>query len=320
MELKKTMADISLLEAEVFSSFQGQAEKQCIKLEAKLQKDVPSLYCDPDKITQVLTNLISNSIKFTPEDGRITLGIKNKKNAVEISIQDTGIGISGQNIAGLFDRFSQFDRVNGPGEKGTGLGLAISKEIVEMHGGRIWVKSKPGKGSTFTFSLPRLSQDEIFREYLVSGLREAKENHCPLSLIVVHMKHIEKIERDLGGQKTTEILQEMERLIERTLRRKSDIVSRYKYGEIIVAILMDTAKKDAFSVKERIRQVIADEIQEQEWPKDTELFLDVVTYPDDAGTEEELINKISKGLWDKEITEKRNKGGEYGKKEDFSHR
>ena len=158
---------------------------------------------------------------------------------------------------------------------------------------------------TLKVNVLRVSQDEIFREYLVNGLREAEENNCPLSLIVVRMKHIEKIERDLGSQKSTEILQEIEGLIGMTLRRKNDIVSRYKYGEIIVAILMDTAKDDAFSVKERIRQAIAAAIQEKEWPKDTELSLDVVTYPDDAATDVALINKISQGLWDEEITKKR---------------
>jgi len=301
MELKKSSVDISSLAEEVLFSFQNQAGKKHIQLKTRLKRGLPPLYIDPDKISQVLANLISNGIKFTPENGSITLGVKDKGKEVEISMADTGVGISQDNMARLFDRFSQFNRVYGPGERGTGLGLAISKEIVEMHGGLIWVESEVGKGSTFTFSLPQMSQDEIFRAYLTTGLREAAEKNCPLSLVVARMKNIEKIEGGRTGEKVFEILQEIEGLIARTLRRKSDIVSRYKYGEIVIAILMDTAKQDALSVKERIRQAIEAEMQEKRWPKDIELFLGVVTYPDDAKDEVELINKISQGFWVDEI-------------------
>jgi nitrogen-specific signal transduction histidine kinase len=296
MELKKSSVDISSLAEEVLFSFQNQAGKKHIQLKTRLKRGLPPLYIDPDKISQVLANLISNGIKFTLKNGSITVGVKDKGKEVEISVSDTGVGISQDNIARLFDRFSQFNRVYGPGERGTGLGLAISKEIAEMHGGRISVESEVGKGSTFTFSLPQVSRDEIFREYLTNGLQEAAEKNCPLSFVVVRMKNIEKIERGRTGEKVFEILQEIEGLIARTLRRKSDIVARYKYGEIVIAILMDTAKKDAQSVKERIGLAIEAEMQEKRWPKNIEFFLGVVTYPDDAKDEVELINEISQGF------------------------
>ncbi len=312
VELKKSSVNISSLVEEVLVSFQKQIEKKNITLETRLKGEMPPLYIDPDKISQVLTNLVSNSIKFTPESGHITLGIKDKREEIEISVKDTGLGIARENIPELFDRFSQFNRVYGPGERGTGLGLAISKEIVEMHGGKIWVESELGKGSTFTLSLPRLSQDEIFREYLTNGLREAEVKDCPLSLIVICMKNVEKIERDYTDVKVFAILQETEEVIVRTLRRKSDIVSRYKYGEIIIAILMDTARRNALSIKERIGQAIEAEIREKGWPKDIELILDVVTYPDDATNEVDMINKISKGFWVEEISDEGSKGGKDG--------
>jgi len=311
MELRKSSVNIASLLEEVFSSFQNQAKTKETKLIISVNKDIHSIYIDRDRIYQVMTNLIANSIKFTPAGGRITVATKDMENEVEISVTDTGVGISPQNIAGLFDRFSQFNRVYGPGDGGTGLGLAISKEIVEMHGGRIWVQSEVGGGSTFTFSIPKMSQDEIFREYLTSGLREAAVKDCPLSLVVIHMKNIEKI-KAYTDAKVFAILQDIEGLIARTLRRKSDIVSRYKYGEIIIAILMDTAKKDAVSVKERIGQEIKVAVQEKAWPKDIELFLDVVTFPDDAKDAVEMINKISKGLWVAEIFDDKTKGGEDG--------
>jgi PAS domain S-box-containing protein/diguanylate cyclase (GGDEF)-like protein len=316
MELRKTSVNIVVLVEEVISLFQNQAKNKKIELTTSVEEDLHSIYIDRDRISQVLTNLISNSVKFTQSHGRIVVDIKDYGTEIEISVTDTGIGISSQNVAGLFDRFSQFNRVYGPGERGTGLGLAISKEIVEMHGGRIWVESQVGRGSTFYFSLPLLSQEEIFREYLIEGLREASSKGCPLSLVVIHVKHVKKIMRACTDAQAFSILSEIEGLIAKTLRRKSDIVSRYKYDEIIIAILMDTAKKDALSVKERIRQEIEIEIKEKGWPKDIGLFLDVVTFPDDAMDEMELINKLSQGLW----TEERGKGGKDGEKENLDYR
>jgi len=312
LELHKSSVNISALSVEVLSSFHNQLKNKKIKLKNLIKKDIANLYIDPDRISQVMTNLIGNSIKFTPANGCITLEVKDAEREVKISVSDTGIGIARENIAGLFDRFSQFDRVYGPGERGTGLGLPISKEIVEMHGGRIWVESEVGKGSTLTFSLPRLTQDEIFRDYLTTGLREAMLKDCPLSLVVIRVKNIEKVIKTYTDAQVFAILQETEELIARTLRRKSDIVSRYKYGEIIIAILMDTAKHDALSVRARIRQEVETEMHEKGWPKDIELFLDVVTFPDDAADETELINKIAQDFWMEETTTHRVTGGGHG--------
>jgi diguanylate cyclase (GGDEF)-like protein/PAS domain S-box-containing protein len=312
LELHKSSVDITALAQEVFSGFQNQAHNKKIQLKLCIRNNMSPLYIDPDRISQVLTNVIANSIKFTSAHGSVTLQIQDKEREVEMSVTDTGIGIARENIAGLFDRFSQFNRVYGPGERGTGLGLPISKEIVEMHGGRIWVESEVGKGSTLTFSLPRLTHDEIFREYLTTGLREAMLKNCPLSLVVIRVKNIEKVIKTYTDAQVFEILRETEAIIARTLRRKSDIVSRYKYGEIIIAILMDTAKHDALSVRARIRQEVETEMHEKGWPKDIELFLDVVTFPDDAADETELINKIAKGFWLEETTTYKVTGGKHG--------
>jgi PAS domain S-box-containing protein len=320
LELHKSSVDIAALAEEVFSTFQSQAHSKKIQLTSCIKRDVPPLYIDPDRISQVLTNVIANSIKFTSAHGSITLELRDKEREVEISVTDTGIGIARENIVGLFDRFSQFNRVYGPGERGTGLGLPISKEIVEVHGGRIWVESEVRKGSTITFTVPRLTQDEIFHEYLTTGLQEAMLKDCPLSLVFIRVKNIERVIKTYKDEQVFAILRETEELIAKTLRRKSDIVSRYKYGEIIIAILMDTSKQDALAVRERIRQEVAIEMHEKGWPKDIELFLDVVTFPDDAADEAELINNIAKGLWKEETTEQKITGGNNGQKENIDYR
>jgi len=118
---------------------------------------LPKVLADPERIHQIVTNLLHNGIKFTPEGGQITLkAIKESegRNAVIISVQDTGIGIAKEDLSRIFERFYKSDRARSRDLGGTGLGLAISSHLVALHNGRIWVKSKEQKGSTFYFTLP----------------------------------------------------------------------------------------------------------------------------------------------------------------------
>jgi light-regulated signal transduction histidine kinase (bacteriophytochrome) len=108
-------------------------------------------YCERDRILQVLSNLVGNALKFTPEGGKVTVAIKKGEGETVFKISDTGRGIPQKDLANIFDRFWQAKQTN---RLGTGLGLSIAKGIVEKHGGRIWVESKEGKGSNFYFSLP----------------------------------------------------------------------------------------------------------------------------------------------------------------------
>ncbi|PIU39777.1 MAG: hypothetical protein COT00_05175 [Candidatus Omnitrophica bacterium CG07_land_8_20_14_0_80_50_8] len=130
------------------------AKSKDIKIIKNLDRNFPEIPLDPGKITQVLNNLIGNAIKFTPQNGKITVtsawhpdGTK-----VVVSVSDTGTGIAPENIPKLFQRFEQFG--DQQGISGTGLGLSIAKEIVERHGGEIMVQSELKKGSMFTFTLP----------------------------------------------------------------------------------------------------------------------------------------------------------------------
>ena len=129
------------------------AEKKRVKLSIKLDDDLPKARFDSDGIIQVLTNLISNSIKFTPEKGQVTVFAQHKGEDLIIRVSDTGTGIPKEALPKVFDQFYQ---VHQPGQqvKGTGLGLAIVKKIVMMHGGRIEVESEVGQGTTFTVFLP----------------------------------------------------------------------------------------------------------------------------------------------------------------------
>ena len=108
---------------------------------------------DERKIRQVLLNLLSNAIKFTPEGGRIEVAAAPNGESVEVSVSDTGVGIAPEDHEAVFEEFRQVGAADKKAE-GTGLGLALARKFIELHGGKIWVKSQVGAGSTFTFMLP----------------------------------------------------------------------------------------------------------------------------------------------------------------------
>ncbi len=101
-----------------------------------------------------MLNLLSNAVKFTPQGGRVAINAVRADGATEISVSDTGIGIAAQDQELIFEEFRQAGGDYTRKREGTGLGLALARKFVELHGGRIWVKSEMGKGSTFTFALP----------------------------------------------------------------------------------------------------------------------------------------------------------------------
>jgi signal transduction histidine kinase len=131
--------------------FRPLAQKRRIALEIGAPADALAVRADPLRVSQVLGNIVGNALKFTPEGGRISLRASSNGREVEIDITDTGAGISASDREHLFDNFWQAQRND---NRGVGLGLAIAKSIVEAHGGRIWCDSTPGKGTTFSFTLP----------------------------------------------------------------------------------------------------------------------------------------------------------------------
>src|SRR5262249_44405546 len=130
------------------------AARKELALSCDLPDDLPELTADPQRVAQVLTNLLNNAIKFTPEGGRIAVRARREAGAVRGGGSDTGIGIVAAGPPHLFQPFPQVDMSPTRGFGGTGLGLSISKALVEAHGGVIGVSSEPGRGSTFWFTLP----------------------------------------------------------------------------------------------------------------------------------------------------------------------
>lgn len=152
--LKKETLDMRDLARHAASSFMSKAKLKGLELEVRLPDGSLELRADADRMMQVLTNLVDNAIKFT-EKGRVGIEAMLEADRIVCAIYDTGMGISKDNMPNVFGKFQQFNRAPGSGEKGAGLGLSIAKGIVEAHGGKIWVESEPGKGTTFKFTLPK---------------------------------------------------------------------------------------------------------------------------------------------------------------------
>ena len=146
---------VCLLIEQAVERLSMQAERGGLVLEAECPQDLPLVMADPDRLVQVLVNLLHNSIKFTSPGGRILVSANDKKDNVQFSVEDTGSGIPASELSRIFERFYKTDRARSGG--GTGLGLAISRHLVEAHGGKIWAESIEGQGSTFFFTIPVVS-------------------------------------------------------------------------------------------------------------------------------------------------------------------
>ena len=150
LELKPTRpADIILPASERLSL---QAERGGLSLSIECPEDLPLVMADANRAQQVVVNLLHNAIKFTPSGGNVAVGAQAQGNFIHFYVRDTGIGIAPEDLPRIFERFYKVDRSRAT--SGTGLGLAIARHLVEAHGGKIWVESEPGQGSSFSFTIP----------------------------------------------------------------------------------------------------------------------------------------------------------------------
>lgn len=163
MKLEIADVDIGRLVEDACNGLSSWANSKEISLMREIAGGLPAIRIDPNRIVQVFNNLIGNALKFTPKGGRITVGAKLAENGteVELSVQDTGVGIAKEDLGKVFERFLQVGERRQTDIGGTGLGLSIAKDIVEAHGGRIWVESDSGRGAKFIFVLPVMFKEKL---------------------------------------------------------------------------------------------------------------------------------------------------------------
>jgi signal transduction histidine kinase len=135
--------------------FRPAAEEHQIRISVADSLDCPSFQADPDRLTQIFTNLIGNAIRYSPEGSEITLSAECKAGEIHLSVRDGGPGIPNEDLPFIFDRFYRVNKSRSKVEGGSGLGLAIARQLAEVHGGRLTVENLPGGGTQFTLILPR---------------------------------------------------------------------------------------------------------------------------------------------------------------------
>ena len=280
------------------SSLRPHADVKSIQIEVEVPEQLPAVYGDPEKIEQILTNLIGNAIKFTPDGGKILITAKpfpkEKKGGygdrVAVSVKDTGIGIPSEHLESIFEKFHQVEISLHRSVSGTGLGLAITKGLVEAHQGKIWVESEVEKGSTFTFTLP-ISEGERreprFRFILDKEFKRAQENDSPLTLFLIQVL-------DERGEVEKALLDQLEEKVKQCLCREADILLRREKEKILAALCEANLKGTQV-----IRQRIEEEIQKH--PLEGQgapvlVKVGTATYPEEALSKAELFRLAKERL------------------------
>jgi DNA-binding response OmpR family regulator/two-component sensor histidine kinase len=199
MKLQTVPQNIVSLVRALTLSFTSYAERKKITLKFNSTENEIIVYVDSEKFEKIITNILSNAFKFTPEGGRIEITINRTDKYVIVSVSDTGVGIQKEKISKIFDRFYQVDGSHTREQEGTGIGLSLTKELIELHKGKIEVESEAGKGSTFRISLP-LGKDHLKPEEISEDSENIKimmnESEQDIEKKVESKIDIELLEKD----------------------------------------------------------------------------------------------------------------------------
>ena len=293
IKIKSQELDLRGLVEFILSSFKPQAEGKSIHLDMEVVEGFSPVYGDRENIEQILTNLLGNAIKFTPEGGKVSVLVnpfREEGGMVAISVRDSGIGIPEDQLEKVFKKFYQVDGSLHRSVSGTGLGLAITKGLVEASDGTIWVESEIGKGSTFTFTLPVSKgekRDPHFRLALDGAFQRAQENFSSLTLFLIEVL-------DERAEAKDALLDQLEETVKKCIYRKSDIVLQ-REREKILSVICEVDLQGA----QVIRQRIEGEIQKH-FIKDRDnppvIKLGVATYPEEAISKRNLFRRAKEKL------------------------
>ncbi|MFH1360548.1 MAG: ATP-binding protein [Candidatus Omnitrophota bacterium] len=288
-DIRREAVDIVDLVKGVKTTFLPQAKDLGLNIKTEFNKEHIELYVDRDKIIQVFINLIGNAFKFT-QTGQIALSVLDRNDVIVCSVADTGFGIAKENLPLVFGKFQKFDQSALTKEKGTGLGLSICQGIVELHGGQIKVKSEVNKGTTFTFTLPKLSVEQIFQEYVRSGIKNASRQKGVLSIVVFHIQNAAQAFDNMDRARLSLMIEGLRKIAKTNLRRKADLSLEGKNS--ILMVLTQTEKKDALMLSARIQNSFFQYLTQENMDKVIDISQKVANFPEDGQTAKELLQKV----------------------------
>ena len=289
IRLHRKHCDIAEVASGVVRSFSNIAKHKNLDLLTDFIPERIDTFIDQDKIVQVLTNLINNALNFT-DQGHIKVHLRVRDGFVECKVSDTGRGISKADLSNAFEKFSQFNREVGPGDRGTGLGLPICKKLVELHHGHIKIESVPKKGTTVSILLPQCTYRDFFKGAISQAMSRCAEEQSPLSIIIFNVVDFESLEKRFGIKQMERNVLRIEQIINNALRRAADIT--VKDSKVIMVLLPDTSKENALIVLGRLSQVLEDNLTREQKKTAVKIHSNLVCFPDEAKTLEEILDKI----------------------------
>lgn len=279
--------DLEELVETVCQNFVGTTDAEVPDLVVDCADDLPMVWIDPQRIEQVITNLISNAFKFTPAGGTVTVSLRRQKDGVEIRVSDTGIGIAAQEHERIFDRFYQVEDPLTRHCKGTGLGLSIVQRLLAAHGATIALDSEPGSGSVFYFGLPKATPEAaescLFEQ---SFLRYRGRAHSFSMLIVRPLL-------SAGGEDDDQRAAALDLLCQRVrglLPRSTDDVVKQEAANRLIVTLVGTPKDGAEVVRQKLQRALEDD--RREGARVSGVVLGCASFPEDGSSGAELVNGI----------------------------
>lgn len=293
--MKRRKTDLNALMESVRDALRLQAAAKRLDVRLELAPDLPLLWVDPDKISQVLMNLLSNAMKFSPERGSIVITsfslARGGKHVAGIGVRDSGPGIAPQDLPKLFERFTQLESVYERRSGGAGLGLVISKSIVELHGGSLSVESELGKGSIFSFLLPVHTQEEETCFVVDDVLERARLRRLNVAALLLAVPE-EVAAFSSQGEQRESALSSFEETLRQSARGPEDRVVRFDDNRVLV-LLADGRSQALDSSLSRLRsQALKNSVGR--FGAGSERQAPAVYFPKDVTTRDELMARFKK--------------------------
>ncbi|MFC1666996.1 ATP-binding protein [Candidatus Omnitrophota bacterium] len=262
LKLHYSLANLNNLLLDSSDFFKKLAKEKGIRLKYSLPKDEVNIFVDVGRVSQAVSNLISNAIKFTEQNGEIKIEVEILETKIRIGVIDTGVGVAEEDLDRLFDKFVQVSKVPGAERKGVGLGLPITKDLVEKHGGEIWVESKLGTGSRFYFTLPLFYTTKILNKNIretIDSLLHKDTGVYLINLLIVNFEEFKK----KTGVNPRKLFRDLKLIIDSTFNgyreagRKKARIALQDYGSGEWSILLPETSEDEVA---KICDLIKDEM------------------------------------------------------------